>query len=499
MPIACVKKAEELVSITLPDDGDDTIPFGELVKKVLTLEPYLGALICEITHPDNAREVPDSLKKHFEKGGFYFEINELMLKAEGVINRIMYDRKRFWDESRPSPSESREDSFKRHIEAVLKREDPRINLQFLTKVAPFLRPALEPFFSGDTFQDPQKKMWNAVKKKEDLPEEGAGSPDSLGLLALFPPEGEPIRIEQGRVGNCALLASLDAMLHSDDGRKLIASMFHYTDTGSLEVRIKTNRYTHHLLEKMDMGQLEGKYEFRQESGYDVFTISPERLRDINRTSSHGVTSNALIVKVLERVSSYYYSTPLGVDSVMAHNERGKFTTSDIDFMSQLFGGINIHHIPIQPGEGFEEAAENLMERSKINPIYVTMDFSHMVKGDSTKHSRHALRIESVEKDSTGQWIITLINPWDTSKPVSYSLTELLSKYRAEFSVFHVDKISKPTNKQSEEILSYLHQKPAPPPLPVPVHHVGGGGGGGGRSHSDEVLVAVKAVYELQQS
>lgn len=53
-----------------------------------------------------------------------------------------------------------------------------------------------------------------------------------------------------------MLAVLDALFNSEEGRALIVSMFRFTPTGALEVRIKTNAISRHIEEKSRSGLLD---------------------------------------------------------------------------------------------------------------------------------------------------------------------------------------------------------------------------------------------------
>jgi hypothetical protein len=246
------------------------------------------------------------------------------------------------------------------------------------------------------------------------------------ITALFPDIGTPITIKQGHTGNCYFLASLDCIFNSGpEGLAKIKSLFTETEHG-VTVRIKLSDISEHL--KVD--KLKDKYDHFHDSdrNEDVFIISKERLNIIDGPS-HGVKTNSLAVKILERLSSYYYVGDWGheVDdmaSVMAHNIPNRHKRTSTEFMGHLLG--------IET-----EELKDIVKVIKLKtiapdyPVYISMSYGVMDAYGNT-HGRHALRLDKIIPNPlmTGGYEFVLVNPWDNQKTESYSLEDIKArKYR----------------------------------------------------------------------
>ena len=169
---------------------------------------------------------------------------------------------------------------------------------------------------------------------------------------LFPPDNGPITIKQGPVGDCYLMAALDCIFCAEDaGYESVKSLFKSV-RGGVEVRFKRTDQSVHLKK----GRLRGKYEYVHDRvlNEDVFFLDAARLREID-SSLEGVVTNSLAVKIIERLSAYYYKAewddraaigPGGVrrpGSVYAHNIKDRHDGSSTTFVGKLVG-IYAHDI-----------------------------------------------------------------------------------------------------------------------------------------------------------
>ncbi len=251
---------------------------------------------------------------------------------------------------------------------------------------------------------------------------------------LLPEIGE-ITIKQGRAEDCYLLASLSALLKYPQGRTHIKSMFQTLADGTVIVRIKSNDFSPRLLKKVTDGFLEGKYEFEQKGGYDIFKISPRSLDNIRATSA--VETNADAVKILERLSSYYHTrdwthmaeaeaedmsnifTALPI-SLLAHEIRPaepRFNeTKPGDFVAAILG-IHTKPIDINKAEGLN-FLKQLKHEDLTYPVYLDM----LNTSGVGRHAYQLSRIETIPHSNN--CLVYLINPYDNSKEERFTLDEI---------------------------------------------------------------------------
>ena len=124
-------------------------------------------------------------------------------------------------------------------------------------------------------------------------------------------------IEQGRVGNCSLLTVLDCLMNtSTEGLNFIKSMFHKTKDGVV-VRIKRTYHSENLKNK---NLTQYRYFYDNSTDEDVFFVSLEKCEQITGETK-GVKTNALAIKILERICSYYFynNWQSVTNSIEAHN------------------------------------------------------------------------------------------------------------------------------------------------------------------------------------
>lgn len=251
--------------------------------------------------------------------------------------------------------------------------------------------------------------------------------------ALFPADGRPITISQGKTGDCYFLASLDCIFNSGpEGLAKIKSLFTETEHG-VTVRIKRTAISAHL--KADKVKIKYDYFYDRVRDEDVFIISKERLNIID-TPSIGVKTNSLAVKILEHLSSYYYVEDWdhGADimaSVIAHNVSNRHQGTSTEFVGRLLG------VDTEDLNDIDKIIK-LKTLAPEYPVYISMSYGVKDIYGNT-HGRHGLRLDKIIRNPlmAGGYEFVLVNPWDNQKTESYSLDDIKSrKYR--FCLFKPD-------------------------------------------------------------
>ncbi|HAT3977239.1 TPA: hypothetical protein RG395_002830 [Legionella pneumophila] len=260
------------------------------------------------------------------------------------------------------------------------------------------------------------------------------------MTPLFPQKGQSITIKQGRSGVCFLLACLDCLFNGEtEGADIIREKFKQTKSGVI-LRIKRTDNTM----KVHWEKMTGKYIYSYDprTDEDVIFIDNEKLKEIDN-SKKGTNSNSLAVKILERISAYYYQVAWDGDSLLAHKLHPKFHNnpiakqSDTAFLAKLLGvQVTVFHDP-----------DRLIKLKTINPkipVYVGMNFG---KPDRLgKYRRHALRVGNIKPLEHGEFEVTLINPWNNQEQTTYLLSDLRQR-KCQFAVFD----SSPQKKLLTEI------------------------------------------------
>lgn len=280
------------------------------------------------------------------------------------------------------------------------------------------------------------------------------------MTPLFPNNLEQITIQQGRGGDCYLLASLDCLFNlGEEGFNSVKSCFTEMPNGDVVVRLKNNNHSNHL----KLSNMNGKYSYKYDPATkeDVFTISKERLEKID-SEKGGVRSNSLAVKILERLTSYYYVGNWDADaqiaSVNAHNINNRVLDgeSTTGFVAKLLG-IHAHDMD-------KTEISDVIKLKRINPdeaIYISMAYGERDEHGRI-HGRHALRIKEIRLNNQGEYEFVLVNPWNNTKIEIFSAQEVLSR-RCRFSLFSVDEnryqLSKKLLSLSEVKGSYVFQDP----------------------------------------
>ncbi|HAT9160705.1 TPA: hypothetical protein JBB66_12040, partial [Legionella pneumophila subsp. pneumophila] len=266
----------------------------------------------------------------------------------------------------------------------------------------------------------------------------------IHMTPLFPEKNTPLTIKQGPVDDCYLLVALDCIFNSgDEARQLLASKFTQTPLG-LTVRIKRNNQS----TRLDSQKMRGKYihVYDRNTDEDVFFIGQQKLKEIDN-SKKGVQTNSLAIKVLERISSYYYTGDWDhtgeSGSLTAHSIRQRHMESSTRFVGKLLG---IH------AEDTEEMDE-IIKLKLMNPreaVYISFAYGEP-DANGKIHERHALRIDKVLPKTNGGYDFILVNPWDNQKQETFSLGEL-EKRDCRFCTFSL-------NQQRYEITRILLKNP----------------------------------------
>ena len=190
---------------------------------------------------------------------------------------------------------------------------------------------------------------------------------------------------------------------------------------------------------------------------DVFFLSTERLNDIDR-SRDGVVTNSLAVKILERLSSYYFTADWDdriprhhrrmtrSASVNAHNLSNRFDDPCAVFVGKLVG--------IFANNTFQ--TDQIIQLKLLfpdQPIYIGMDYGRE-DGYGRKHDRHGLRVDQIIPDRTspGGYRFMLVNPWNTERGVEeYSVNDIKQR-GSRFCIYK-------TNPQRFELMQRLAMSP----------------------------------------
>ncbi|AMP88999.1 hypothetical protein [Legionella pneumophila] len=264
------------------------------------------------------------------------------------------------------------------------------------------------------------------------------------MTPLFPEKNTPLTIKQGPVDDCYLLVALDCIFNSgDEARQLLAAKFTQTPLG-LTVRIKRNNQS----TRLDSQKMRGKYihVYDRNTDEDVFFIGQQKLKEIDN-SKKGVQTNSLAIKVLERISSYYYTGDWDhtneSGSLTAHSIRQRHMETSTRFVGKLLG---IH------AEDTEEM-DAIIKLKLMNPkeaVYISFAYGEP-DANGKIHERHALRIDKVVTKTNGGYDFILVNPWDNQKQEIFSLEEL-EKRDCRFCTFSL-------NQQRHEITRILLKNP----------------------------------------
>lgn len=241
------------------------------------------------------------------------------------------------------------------------------------------------------------------------------------LTPLFPETTQKVTIQQGRTGDCYLLASLDCLfngpVHQTDKLK---QLFEQTDKG-VTVRIPFSP----LKQYLDSGKLTQRYHLvrDEDKQQDIITIPNQELERIDK-DPRGVQSNALAVKILERLSTYYFVEHADMadnefDSCAAHSLAiRRFDSSSTSFVARLLG----------------YSVEDTKDTSKIKTLMTILPYIGVYSSFeyTLNHSgRHALRLKKISHDTTYEFA----NPWNNQETEQYTVSELENR-NIRFSLFY---------------------------------------------------------------
>ncbi|HAU0368140.1 TPA: hypothetical protein JBF73_02885 [Legionella pneumophila] len=269
-------------------------------------------------------------------------------------------------------------------------------------------------------------------------------------MPLFPEDKKDILIKQGGAGDCFLLASIDSLLCHPGGYNKLKSMFTENSDGSVTLRIKTTKQSARLTQDK-MGE-KYRYFHDPQTDEDVFIIDKKRLDDLEKDNL-GVRTNCLAVKLLERISAYYYyDIPLVPGepnySVLAHEHRNVQEDPSTVFVANLFSLYTQDNLSLQ----------QIMQLKKMMPdlpVYLSKKFSNEISG------RHAYRVNEF-KSVDGQQEVVLVNPWDNQKKEPHKvekIKELMPRwcfYALDLATYHY---SMWISDQHENTIHYLIQNP----------------------------------------
>ncbi len=222
----------------------------------------------------------------------------------------------------------------------------------------------------------------------------------------------------------------------DDGYALIKALFTQVRDG-VEVRFKVSDQSRNL----NPDQLRGKYgyyydQIRKE---DVFILSRARLNEIDR-SDEGVETNSLAVKILERLSAYYFSRDWGSEvssstrgltrttSLSAHMIKRRFDGTPSMFVGKLLGIESYDSSDIDKIVKLKNIFPDL-------PIYIDMNYGK-VDAYGRTHSAHALRIDKIVPDrhDPANYRFVLVNPWNNEIRKEHRSQDLQRK-NCSFSIY----------------------------------------------------------------
>ena len=260
----------------------------------------------------------------------------------------------------------------------------------------------------------------------------------MPLTPLFPDDKTPVEIKQGRAGSCYLLASLDCIFNSTEGRKKIASMFrevHNPDGSLAAVEMKIERTANSR--QLQIAALTSRgYRLREDKGpppCDIITIPSDKLKEIDNPEQHGkiegTKSNSLAVKIIEHISTFYYNAQHEArnETIILHDALDRLDIDSNQFVASL---LNLPYKRDTAGHN-HDALNRIIHLKTIyptKPIYISMDW-----GDADRyghrHGRHALRVEKIiPPQKPGEdYQFVLRNPWDNTKTQTFTFSDLKTR------------------------------------------------------------------------
>lgn len=248
---------------------------------------------------------------------------------------------------------------------------------------------------------------------------------------LFPEKGGHLKYQQGEFGDCFVLVAVQCIYNSGQpGRQFLKSLFE-EKADHILVRLPHTDQSRYL-RPAEFDEKYGYY-FNSRDNQDVFVIPHATLSDIDQ-SKHGVHSNTLALKILERLVSYYYEFNWDRrqrhGSLDAHNFEGSrhpsISTSCM-FMSKVLG-VAIESFDI-------DQIIKLKNICPEQPVYVSRK-SYL---SNDKRSRHAYLLQAVarNKDIPEEYDFSLINPWNSEEIERHGKADLQLR-ESNFVIYIVD-------------------------------------------------------------
>ncbi len=269
---------------------------------------------------------------------------------------------------------------------------------------------------------------------------------------LFPENDKKITIQQGNIGDCYLLSGLECILNDAASRQKIQSLFTTNEKGIM-LTMPRNNQSPNLIKN----NISKNYQYSSDATHDIFVISNAQLQRIDQ-DKNGAQTNALAVKILEHIVSYYYNNTWADNleqSIFAHDNR------EINLTSSAFIG-KLFDLSIQ--DYYAKDLDLVIKLKLINPnqpIYLSMKYGAKDEYGNI-HGRHALVVKEIKVDPNNQksWIVSLINPWNNTQIEDHSLNDIKIK-TPRFCIFNYDQNH---NQQlllnfSIAELQYIYQHP----------------------------------------
>ncbi len=247
--------------------------------------------------------------------------------------------------------------------------------------------------------------------------------------SFLPAEDEPLIVQQGTIGDCAVLAAFMCIYNSTYGRHFLKSIYQEQPWGVI-IRLKHTDQSRYL----DSDAFKEKYGYYhdQYDNQDMFFITNSVLDTID-ASYLAVKTNALLLQVLIRLFSKYFAFPS--DKKKRHGSLDAYDASpELDPYPNLRSAEFIGKLLGLSVEKLTDTAA--IERHQIDPqaMYVSMNYS-----GTASNRRHALTLDRIIPDVNheGEFKFVLVNPWDNQKNETYTAAELRSK-QGNFFIFIVN-------------------------------------------------------------
>ena len=236
----------------------------------------------------------------------------------------------------------------------------------------------------------------------------------ISNMPLFTPFNKTT-IQQGNIGNCSLLTVLDCLMNtSTEGLDFVKSMFDKTEEGII-VRIKRTYHSNNLKDK---NLTQYRYFYDSATDQDVFFVSQEKCEEME-VETKGVKTDALAVKILERICSYYFynNWQTVTNSIEAHDIRViRYADSQqfgtFSFIAEWLS-LDTQPIAVEDYWMLKQLLSNL-------PVYLSFE---LYPG-----FRHAFRLEDIERinEYSADREVVVRNPWHNRKREKYLLSHVLS-------------------------------------------------------------------------